>query len=97
MNALTFVFSLVALSSLFFPFMESIELISIRVLALIITLCHIHYAVCVVQQMCDHFKINCLTLKKRTDLEISRKHLLSESQNSLNDSIFDQPQLKAIG
>lgn len=88
-NTLTSVFSLVALSSLFFPFMGSIELVSIRILALIMTISHIHYAVCVVQQMCDHFRINCLSLKKR-EVEISREHLLSESQNSLNDLASNQ-------
>lgn len=70
-----------------FPFMTSIELLSLRLLALFLTIGHVHYAICVVQQMCDHFKINCLSLTKR-DTEASRQHLLRESTDSLDKTIL---------
>lgn len=64
-NGFATLFSLVALVTMVIPSMASIELLSLRVLAVITTLGHIHYAVCVIHQMCDHFKINCLSLAKR--------------------------------
>lgn len=84
-NGLAITFSLVALSSLLLPFMASIELLALRLLALILTIGHIHYAVSVVQQMCDHFKINCLSLTK-CEAESSRQHLLRDSSGSLNEA-----------
>lgn len=36
-------------------------------LSLLATYSHIHYGVCVVIQMCDHFKIKCFTIKDRGD------------------------------
>lgn len=82
-NGLTVIFSLVATSTLLLPFMTSMELLTLRLLALLLTVGHVHYAVSVVQQMCDHFKINCLSLVKR-ETESSRQHLLSDSTSSLN-------------
>lgn len=64
-NNFAITFSLVALSSLLFPSMAAVEQQSLRIMALAFTLGHIHYAVSVVQQLCDHFKINCLSLTKR--------------------------------
>lgn len=64
-NWFAITFSLVALPSLLFPSMAAIELLSLRLLALVLTIGHVHYAVSVVQQMCDHFKINCLSLARR--------------------------------
>jgi len=62
---------------MFAPVESSVELILLRLLALTLTLAHLHYAICVVQQMCDHFNINCLSLKKR-EYETSRQHLLAD-------------------
>ncbi|KAF2885223.1 hypothetical protein ILUMI_20942 [Ignelater luminosus] len=36
-------------------------------LCLLATLAHTHYAVCVVRQMCKHFRINCFSLRRHTD------------------------------
>lgn len=57
-NGFTVAYSLVALSSLLFPSMAAVELQSLRLLALVLTIGHIHYAVSVVQQLCEHFRIN---------------------------------------
>jgi len=43
------------------------ELYSLRAVAAFVTLAHIHYGCCVVRQMCDHFDINCFTIKKRNN------------------------------
>lgn len=64
-NGFATIFSLVALVLLMMPPMAMVELLTLRLLALLFTFGHIHYAVCVVHQMCDHFKINCLSLTKR--------------------------------
>lgn len=64
-NGFTVAFSVVAFTSLLLPSMAANELLTLRILALVLTLGHIHYAVSVVQQLCDHFKINCLSLTKR--------------------------------
>ena len=41
------------------------ELLLLRANGLLYTLLHLHYGVCVVRQMCDHFNINCFSLAKR--------------------------------
>jgi len=41
------------------------ELILLRLNALLYTFFHLHYGICVVRQMCDHFRINCFSLEKR--------------------------------
>lgn len=41
------------------------ELYLLRANALLYTAAHLHYGICVVRQMCDHFHINCFTLSKR--------------------------------
>lgn len=74
-------FSLVALASIFTPFMASTEILALRFLALALTIAHVHYAVCVVQQMCDHFKIEALSLTRKED-DSSRQRLLAESMNT---------------
>lgn len=76
-NGFSVIFLLVALSTLLLPFMARMELVALRLLALTLTIAHVHYAVSVVQQMCDHFKINCLSLGKR-EIECSKEHLLRE-------------------
>lgn len=75
-NGLVALFAVVALCSILMPITASVELLLLRLLALALTLAHIHYAVCVIQQMCDHFNINCLSLKRR-ESETSRQHLLA--------------------
>lgn len=72
-NGFALTFSLVALPSLLLPSMAAIELLSLRLLAFCLTIGHIYYAVSVVQQMCDHFKINCLSLTKRTAIGSSKQ------------------------
>lgn len=41
------------------------EAFLLRVITVLITLAHVHYGVCVVRQMCHHFRINCFSLTKR--------------------------------
>lgn len=65
--------------------MAVIELQSLRLLALFLTLYHIHYAVSVVQQMCDYLKINCLSLGKR-DSEPLRERLIRDNSNGNSSS-----------
>ena len=84
-NGLVLTFSIVASCSILLPIEGFLELMILRLLALALTIAHIHYAICVIQQMCDHLNINCLSLKKRGS-ETSRQHLLSNSNNSANDS-----------
>lgn len=43
--------------------LQAYEIQILRIFALCITLAHIHYGVCVMRQMCKHFKINCFSLK----------------------------------
>ncbi|XP_076055539.1 ethanolaminephosphotransferase 1-like [Oratosquilla oratoria] len=45
----------------------SLEIIILIILSVIACLAHIHYGVCVVRQMCDHFRIKCFTIKDRGD------------------------------
>ncbi|XP_029825165.2 ethanolaminephosphotransferase 1 [Ixodes scapularis] len=45
------------------------EALLLKVLAVAVTLAHIHYGVCVVQQMCSHFRIHCFSLKKKPPIE----------------------------
>lgn len=78
--------ALVALVAMFTPIVASTEVVALRLLALILTVAHVHYAVCVVQQMCDHLKINALTLAKR-EPESSRQHLLRDSNTNTSSQL----------
>ncbi|XP_054153118.1 ethanolaminephosphotransferase 1-like [Oppia nitens] len=55
------------------PISQSQELLLLRAMSLLFTLSHIHYAVCIVRQMCDHFRINCFSLKKRDSADDSEE------------------------
>ncbi|XP_066143748.1 ethanolaminephosphotransferase 1-like isoform X1 [Euwallacea fornicatus] len=44
-----------------------LELFLLYALCFGTSLAHIHYGTCLVRQMCRHFKINCFTIKKRSD------------------------------
>ena len=35
----------------------------LRSLTIFFVIAHIHYGVCITRQLCDHFKINCFTIK----------------------------------
>lgn len=39
------------------------ELELLRCLTVFFVLAHIHYGVCITRQLCEHFKINCFTIK----------------------------------
>jgi ethanolaminephosphotransferase len=80
-NGFCILFSLVALAAVTTPFVASTELLALRFLALILTLAHLHYAVSVVQQMCDHFKIEALSLT-RNENDSSRQRLLVDGMNT---------------
>ncbi|KAK6730212.1 hypothetical protein RB195_006960 [Necator americanus] len=41
-------------------FMPSMELIILRLMCLLVVVAHVHYGVCVVRQLCAHFKIHAL-------------------------------------
>jgi len=43
------------------------ELYALRGLAAFVTIAHVHYGYYVVRQMCDHFDINCFSIKKRNN------------------------------
>ena len=50
-------------------------------LTVVATVAHVHYGVCVVRQMCQHFGIDCFSLKKReTALQDDRQKLLDRRQ-----------------
>ncbi|KAK5978877.1 CDP-alcohol phosphatidyltransferase [Trichostrongylus colubriformis] len=57
LNALLALYTLVAALSLFIP---SAELIILRVANVVVVLLHMHYGICVVRQLCAHFKIHAL-------------------------------------
>lgn len=50
---------------------KQMELNLLRFDALILTLFHLHYAICVVRQMCFHLKIYCFTLKERKMIDFN--------------------------
>lgn len=77
-NGLTVTFSVIAFCSVVMPMEASTELLLLRVLALALTLAHLHYAINVIHQMCEYLNLRCLSLRKRST-EISREHLLSNS------------------
>lgn len=41
------------------------ELMLLRLLAVLIAAGHLHYGICVVRQLCVHFRINCFSITKR--------------------------------
>ncbi|CAH2000470.1 unnamed protein product [Acanthoscelides obtectus] len=47
--------------------LQTLELFLTYALCVVATLTHLHYGTSVVRQMCKHFKVNCFTLKDRTD------------------------------
>lgn len=72
-NNLLLIYSLVTFFSVF-NFLGNYEMWALRILAIFVTLAHIHYGVCVVsnfffyknlkvRQLCSHFKINAFSLK----------------------------------
>nr|CAH7724305.1 unnamed protein product [Callosobruchus chinensis] len=47
--------------------LETFELFLTYALCIVTTLTHLHYGTSVVRQMCQHFKVNCFTIKDRSD------------------------------
>jgi ethanolaminephosphotransferase len=45
----------------------------LTLLTAFVTLAHVHYGICVVRQMCQHFKINCFSLVKRPGHPLYKK------------------------
>ncbi|XP_050701938.1 ethanolaminephosphotransferase 1-like [Eriocheir sinensis] len=45
----------------------SLEIATLVIMSAVATVAHIHYGVCVVRQMCEHFHIMCFTIKDRAD------------------------------
>ena len=63
-NVLIYPLALAAALSLLVPALpRAAELAIVYVLTLGLTLAHLHYAVCVVIQMCGHLKIKCFQIK----------------------------------
>jgi len=63
-NVLIYPLALAAAISLLVPALPRVaELAIVYVLTLGLTLAHLHYAVCVVIQMCGHLKIKCFQIK----------------------------------
>ena len=65
--------ALVVLGIFYIPFLKHNEVVILKYISLVFCLLHIHYGVCVVRQMCDHFKINCFSLKKRGETPLLGK------------------------
>ncbi|XP_045455852.1 ethanolaminephosphotransferase 1-like [Melitaea cinxia] len=63
-NWLLWPLSAATIVSLAFP---SYELVTFYTITAMSVMAHIHYGVCVVRQMCDHFRINCFHIKQRSD------------------------------
>jgi len=56
---------LVSLGLIFIPYGDAVESSVLWVLSGIVTLAHIHYGVCIVRQMSDHFRIFTFSLAKK--------------------------------
>lgn len=63
-NLILLPLAICSLSSIFWN-LHHYELLLLRLITVIFTLIHIHYAVCVVRQMTEHFGIYCFKLGKR--------------------------------
>lgn len=63
-NWLTVAYVCVAALSIALPLPARAELYILRCLAAVFTLAHVHYATCVIRQMCDHFNISCFSIKR---------------------------------
>ena len=67
----------------FFSLDREAELAIVYLLTLVLTLAHLHYAICVVIQMCQHLKISCFKIKN-----YGEERLLDEQDDTAeqNDS-----------
>lgn len=62
-NAFLYPLTLSMVISMIFDLGEY-ELALVRANAVLFCVMHVHYGVCLVRQMCDHFQINCFSLKR---------------------------------
>ncbi|XP_006819349.1 ethanolaminephosphotransferase 1-like [Saccoglossus kowalevskii] len=82
-NGLLIPFMLVPAISLAVP-IGIYELYLTWALAIFLTIAHLHYGVCVVRQMCDHFNINCFTITKRPP---KKKEITPQSASNIEMDI----------
>jgi hypothetical protein len=81
-NVLIYPLALAAAISLLVPGLPvTAELAVVYVLTLGLTLAHLHYAVCVVIQMCGHLKIKCFQIKN-----LGEERLLHDADDDDLDS-----------
>ncbi|KAF0302685.1 Ethanolaminephosphotransferase 1 [Amphibalanus amphitrite] len=67
LNRLLAPVAVAAAVALLSPQSSGAEMGALWTLAVLVTLAHLHYGICVVRQMCHHFKIPALTVKQRVD------------------------------
>uniref|UniRef100_A0A915I9K6 Uncharacterized protein n=1 Tax=Romanomermis culicivorax TaxID=13658 RepID=A0A915I9K6_ROMCU len=91
MNALVAVYTLTSscfvVANLLNTSHAGLELFVVRGFAIVFTVAHVHYAVCVVRQMCEYFDIYCFSIKHKVKTNVqaaeSTAPLLVESGNFL--------------
>lgn len=80
-NVLLYPLALAVMASLVIPGMPlQAELVLLYVLTAALTLGHLHYAVCVVAQMCSHLKIKCFKIKN-----LGQERLLDDQDDDPDD------------
>ena len=90
-NALIYPLAAVVVASLVIPGLpREAELILLYLLTAALTLGHLHYAVCVVTQMCGHLKIKCFQIKN-----LGQERLLDDQDDDPDDST-DVADLKIV-
>ena len=87
-NVLIYPLALAAAISLLVPGLpRAAELVIVYVLTLGLTLAHLHYAVCVVIQMCGHLKIKCFQIKN-----YGEERLLDDTDDAADVDLHDREQ-----
>lgn len=79
-NRFVLIYTATALGVVYVPSLALYELQILRLLAVLITLGHMHYGINVIQQMCNHFGIRCLSTKRR-EINGAKYNLLEVEQN----------------
>ncbi|CEF64044.2 Ethanolaminephosphotransferase 1 [Strongyloides ratti] len=74
-NKLTILYSIISFLSVSGVFGQY-ELVILKIASLVFTLSHLHYGICLVHQLCDHFKINAFNLNylNKNDSKHSQFH-----------------------
>lgn len=63
----------------------TIEVLILKFITVVATIAHVHYGVCVVRQMADHFDIDVFSIKRKMQLN----HHGNDKQKLLNKHAVD--------